>query len=344
MVYSQKFVMSVLVNGVPQRELSNGCVPMDFGTEYALRLRNKNNRRAMVKLFIDGESIGGEGFLVNANDFVDIKRSVDKDAAFKFVSLESPDAVDFGKNGPNLDKIKGTIEARFYLEKEKPSYTFTPTIEHHHHHHYPRPKPQPYWPPLSNPYPHGTWTTNTTVGTSSGYSGPVTSKGSSAGGNIDNVLRSSSGIGGQRLRSSVSPCSAQSMNMNLLSQNSAESLSLSDGTVSCSVGDQPMTMEFRPAQSMPLNEQPPLQDGCTVEGTLTGQQFREVYFDAEDSFVSVKVFLQGKTGSEPKYVRSRRSVEQKPVELDRLRKENEELRLRLENAELQKRIREAEQA
>jgi hypothetical protein len=141
---------------------------MDFDAEYALRCRNKNNRRAMVKLFIDGENVSGDGFLINANDHVDIKRSIDKDAAFKFVSLDSPDAIDFGKNGPNHDKVKGTIEARFYLEKEKATFTYTPTVEHHHHHHYPRPRPQPYWPPLSNPYPYGTWTSCSTKGSSAG--------------------------------------------------------------------------------------------------------------------------------------------------------------------------------
>ena len=55
MVYSNKFVMCVLVNGKPVEELANGEVQIPFNTEYVLRFRNKNDRRAVVKFWIDGE-------------------------------------------------------------------------------------------------------------------------------------------------------------------------------------------------------------------------------------------------------------------------------------------------
>jgi hypothetical protein len=145
MVYSNKFVMCVLVNGTPQSELANGVVKLPFGAEYSLRFRNKNNRRAVVKFFIDGENVSGEGYVVPANDYVDIKRHHGKDSSFKFVSLESAEAIDHGKNGPNPDKVKGTIEARFYFEKEQPKYHYTKEIVHHHHH-YPRPPIRPNYP------------------------------------------------------------------------------------------------------------------------------------------------------------------------------------------------------
>jgi len=119
MVYSNKFVMCVLVDGVPQEELSNGVVRLPFGTEYCLRFRNKHSRHAVVRLRIDGEEISGGGYIVPAHGYIDVQRPVDKDAAFKFVSLGSAEAVEFGKNGPNLDKSKGVIEASFYLEKKK---------------------------------------------------------------------------------------------------------------------------------------------------------------------------------------------------------------------------------
>lgn len=141
-MYSNKFVFCVLVNGEPSKELANGVVSMPFGTEYVLRFRNKHNRRAVVKISIDGENVSGEGYIINANSHVDIKRHHDKDRSFKFVSLDSPDAVDFGKNGPNEDKTKGTIEAKFYLEKERPQvvynhHNYFPPTEIHHHHHRP---------------------------------------------------------------------------------------------------------------------------------------------------------------------------------------------------------------
>lgn len=119
MVYSNKFVVCVLVNGVVQNELANGEVHIPCGSEYVLRFRNKHNRRAVVKFTIDNENVSGNGYIIPANDYVDIMRHADKDAAFKLVDLNSPEAVDAGKNGPNFDKSKGLIEANFYLEKER---------------------------------------------------------------------------------------------------------------------------------------------------------------------------------------------------------------------------------
>lgn len=156
-VYSNKFIMAVLRNGMPLKELANGVVKIPFG-EFSLRFRNRHkNRRAMVKFFIDGEEAAGDGgYLIPANSCIEIERWANKPVKFNFVALDSPEAVDFGKNGPNEDKVKGTIEARFYLEKEKPSFTIIPTV--HHHHHYPEPKQSPIWP-IINPHPyfrHGT--------------------------------------------------------------------------------------------------------------------------------------------------------------------------------------------
>ncbi len=134
MVYSNKFVMAILLDGLPVKELANGTVQLPFGCEYSLRFRNKNNVRAVVKIYVDGENVSGNGYIVPANDCVDIKRHSEKDCAFKFVSLESGDAIEHGKNGPNLDKSKGVIEARFYLEKPQLKSTV-----HHYHHYYNRP-------------------------------------------------------------------------------------------------------------------------------------------------------------------------------------------------------------
>ena len=164
MVYSNKFVVCVLVNGCPQKELANGTVSLPFGTEYGLRLRNKHARRAVAKIFIDGENVSGGGYVVDAHDYIDIKRHSDIDRAFKFVSLDSEDAVDFGKNGPNYDKIKGTIEVRFYMERERQQVIYREIVhDHHHHHHHdyysrPRPIPMPI-NPYDSPY-NGTWVSN----------------------------------------------------------------------------------------------------------------------------------------------------------------------------------------
>jgi len=118
MVYSNKFVMCILVNGQIAKEFPNGTTLIPFGSEYTIRFRNKNSRKAVVKFSIDGEDAGGQGYIIPANDHIDIKRYAHKDVAFKFVDLNSQEAIDFGKNGDNKDRIKGVIEAIFYLEKE----------------------------------------------------------------------------------------------------------------------------------------------------------------------------------------------------------------------------------
>lgn len=122
MVYSNKFVVCVLVNGQVQQEKADGVVPLPFNTEYTLRFRNKHNMRAVVKFTLDGENVSGDGYVIPANHYIDIKRHSNKDVGFKFVSTDSPDAVDHGKNGPNIDGSKGLIEAKFFLEKEEPVY------------------------------------------------------------------------------------------------------------------------------------------------------------------------------------------------------------------------------
>jgi hypothetical protein len=100
MMYSNKFVMCVLVNGQPQTEKANWVVTLPFGSEYALRFRNKHSRRAVVQIYIDGENVSGAGYVVPANDYVDIKRHHDKDRAFKFVSLDSPEQWTPGRTAP----------------------------------------------------------------------------------------------------------------------------------------------------------------------------------------------------------------------------------------------------
>lgn len=252
MVYSNKFVMCVLVNGTPQSELANGTVLLPFNTEYVLRFRNKNNRRAVVKIAIDGENVSENGFIVPANDFVDIKRPANKDAAFKFVSLDSADAIDHGKNGPNPEKIKGTIEARFYLEKERRVSLHDVYIQQY-----------PDWAK-----------SNTVYGKS-----PLRTYQPS----VFGVARCLSG-----------PCSK----------------------------DQPAVGE----SNFKTCSTPIPKDGCTVEGTTTGQNFSTTHIECEDTCTTLKIFLQGLT----------KAIKVKKTKASLIEKENEKLRAKIAELENQK--------
>ena len=290
MVYNNRFVLAILVNGRPQKELANGTVKLPFGVEYVLRLRNKNNRRALVKIFIDGENVSGNGYIIPANDYVDIKRHSEVDRSFKFVALDSEEAIDYGKNGPNPDKVKGVIEAQFSLEKETPK-----PVEVHHHHHY---RERKIYPPINYP---PIW-----MGTGSGEKKTIT---------YDSTC-----TGGMSYNTGEANLQSFSTNETLRGLESPKSII---GT--CSLNS------VKPAQEKELF------DGCTVEGTKTGQRFTSTYFVSDENWTSVKVFLQGYIPDEP-IVQASKPRSKKLSDLER---ENEELReklAQLENEKLKKQL------
>lgn len=274
--------MCILLNGCPQKELANGVVSLPFGSEYSLRFRNKNNRRAVVQIYIDGENVSGAGYIVNANDYVDIKRHHDVDRSFKFVSLDSSDAVDHGKNGPNDDKVKGTIEARFFLEKEKPQVVYR-DIHHHHDHYYPRPRPTNRSTGIPT-RPRMQW----------------------------KRYRSGNSFGGDESFGAVTDCY----------------MGGGGGTTSSLT---PISSNAQ-SKSLSFSEPPQLQDGCTVEGNFTGQSFRTVWCDTEDTHTSVKIFLQGYEELPLKKAKKKKDlIDDLEHENERLKREIEELKSRKEN-------------
>jgi hypothetical protein len=339
MVYSNKFVMCVLVNGRPQKELANGQVSLPFGTEYSLRFRNKNDRRAVVEIWIDGENVSGSGYVVNAHDYVDIKRHHDIDRSFKFVSLDSEDAIEHGKNGPNHDKVKGVIEAKFRLEVERPNVIYRDVHhDHHHHHHHdhykpiPMPRPYPYHPPI--------WLTSSndnsgqpTYGSKpDGRVYPTGARGMSAGGG---GTTSSCGP----ISSSLSAPDEGGMDMECSADPALTTDGIAKGATMNFAGDD--IAQFKRI-SIPtarkVGSEQELQDGCTVEGHSTGQQFRQVHIDLEYAETSLKLFLVGYDEDEVEEVvvkkvhpkKKRRTVkDDKVTEL-----EDENQRLRQELADL----------
>ena len=305
MVYSSKFVMAILVNGEPQQELANGVVPIPFGSEYTLRFRNKNDRRAAVKFFIDGENVSGLGYVVPANGVTDIKRHHDVDRAFQFVSLESGEAIEFGKNGSNDDKMKGVIEARFYFEKELPK---PPQVVHHYHEYFPRPSP---W---RTPLPYAQT-----------YNGDYGMHG----------LVEKGGIGGPE-------------------RGPILGLNVSYGQEECRSIDQDRSRVLR-SKSLPkgIAKTPELEDGCTVEGSVTGQYWNSTHMELETDYVVLKVFLQGFTPEavpvvvKPKHRPTSGKLHELDLERVRLREELLELEnklAKLENEKLKKKLEELEKS
>lgn len=284
MVYSNRFVMCVLVNGKPVEELANGEVQIPFNTEYVLRFRNKNDRRAVVKFWIDGELVsGGNGYVIPANDFIDIKRHNNRDAAFVLVPLNSGEAVDAGKNGPNYDKQKGVIKAEFTLEKK-----YEPVREIHHYHH-PRPRIHKFVPDPFPSYPYNPYDPYRSMSHNSLESSGATMDCCMLGDQSREVTYASDDVA------------------------TFKRISLPEGSVRKIV-----------PQSI-------VQDGCTVEGSMTGQTFGSVYVDLESVSTTLQVFLRGyDVGREFPTLRN----PHEPIRIPNndLQIENELLKLKLEEA------------
>ena len=125
-MFSSGFVVCVLKNSRPCEESKQGVVRLPFGEEYAIRLRNKSKRDAVATIFLDGENVSGNGYIVRAGEWNDIERHFDSSTKFRFVSAESEAAIDAGKNSA-VDDRNGVIEVRWRTEEEP-----QPVVRHHY--------------------------------------------------------------------------------------------------------------------------------------------------------------------------------------------------------------------
>lgn len=293
MVYSNKFVMSIIVDGQVLKEFGNGEAHIGFGKEYAIRLRNKHtDRYAVVKLFIDGEEQSKGGFIIPPSQHRDIERSSHSPRKFKFVALDSTEAQDHGKDQENVEKKMGVIEARFYLQKKKPEVK---EVHHHHHHNNPVPVPYPVYP---LPYPRRRpWFDDTP------YYGVM-----GAGGQHTNCTR-----GGTKTCSTAGLESMGGAPESMGGAPEAMGAVMSADCGGAGVDDCEVTTDFCPEPTKGYTEissQPGqrtksrslkkvVRDGATVEGAYSSQQFGEQWVDIEDDFTVLKVTLKGFDGEAP---------------------------------------------
>lgn len=254
MPYSQRFVVSVLVNDQVREEKPDGSVIIPFGVEYALKFRNKHrDRRAIVKLFIDGEEQSKGGYVIPPNSAKIIERNSHSPHKFKFVAPNSTAAQEWGKDRYNTEGFNGVIEARFYLEKEQP------VQEIHHHHHYPiaESSPAQYSQTIPPPRERRTayfhqWNTDNRA------TGPG---GSSA---MGFSMKSSAG---------------RTCNSNM-----PETLNFCDQNREMSPPPNCLEMAKSPTTITP---------GVTVEGSHSSQTFVKINLELENDFVPIKVILKG---------------------------------------------------
>jgi hypothetical protein len=115
MSYKAGFVVNV-VRGSQIIEDENGTVAIPFDSEYKIRLKNKNNRDAVVKVSIDGRNVTKLGdVIVRKDEVIELERFVDdlnEGNKFRFVNLTDIH--------PSLrdNPLNGIITVQFRLVKE----------------------------------------------------------------------------------------------------------------------------------------------------------------------------------------------------------------------------------
>lgn len=115
-MFKNDFALAILLNKKIAKEES-GVVEIPFGSEYGVRLKNKNANAIACDLYIDGRLSNQVGhILIVGNSFIDVYDFVDvngKGKKLEFVKLK-----DVRVNEPN-ESENGIVEVRFYKSKEQ---------------------------------------------------------------------------------------------------------------------------------------------------------------------------------------------------------------------------------
>ena len=150
MVYSEHLSVAVVSGNKIVREVrTNGedVVPLPFGTDYGLRIKNHSTKRAVVSVEIDGKDVlDGKQLIVEANDTCNLEGFMEGyTVRNKFRFIKTTEATKEHR-GDFIDD--GLIRVSWqYEEPYNPPKTKT-TEEHHYHHHH----DHHYWDDYFEPY------------------------------------------------------------------------------------------------------------------------------------------------------------------------------------------------
>lgn len=118
-MYKNNFVCAIKLNNNILKE-EGDKVKLPFGSEYKVYLKNLNNRKALVNIYIDGETVLGENSIVMSPDsFLELKGFIeDKEVrnAFKFIK-RIKEIEDY--RGINVEDGLVRIEVTFEEEQPK---------------------------------------------------------------------------------------------------------------------------------------------------------------------------------------------------------------------------------
>jgi len=129
MMYKNNFVAVIKCEGRILRERENGNVCLPFGSEYSILLKNKDNRRAVVEVEVDGVNVLNNSKLIFAGneeqEIVGFMRDLTTTNKFKFIQ-KTKEIQDF--RGDRIDdgliRISYQFENMFKTPIMVPYYNF----------------------------------------------------------------------------------------------------------------------------------------------------------------------------------------------------------------------------
>lgn len=115
-MYSSQFVVSIKSNNNIMRE-NKDVVYLPFGSEYSILLKNLSNRKASVRIWVDGEDIlDGNSLVIHSNTTVELERFYTTNHKFKFI--EKTEEIS-NYRGNRIDD--GIIRVEYTFEAEIPN-------------------------------------------------------------------------------------------------------------------------------------------------------------------------------------------------------------------------------
>jgi hypothetical protein len=124
MMYSNNFVVVVKHRGKVLRESENGIVRLPFGSDYTILLKNKDSRKAVADVEIDGEQVAA-GVIVPGNKSVELKGALNGlEVRNHFRFIEKTREIS-NHRGDRADDGLVRVEYRFEKYTSEPQYTIT---------------------------------------------------------------------------------------------------------------------------------------------------------------------------------------------------------------------------
>src|SRR5258706_13209245 len=122
MVYQNKFVVAIRVDGKILRETSN-IVSLPFGSEYSVLLKNMNSVRALAKVTVDGQdATGGTRLVIDPNSSVELERFIRNGNLARGNRLKFIERTEAIEEHRGIKADDGLVRVEFWTEKVPVSY------------------------------------------------------------------------------------------------------------------------------------------------------------------------------------------------------------------------------